>query len=209
MPANEGADQALARSRVYGLLRRVFSREVDKPLLEWCREQDRAGLWSDLRVDLEEVLETADPDSALEALAIDFCQLFITSGAHGTPHESVHGAAQDSGTLLFGDPASAVKRLYREAGYELEEAAHMLPDSLGVEFEFMERLAEGEAAATKEGDAEERRRLEDLQRRMLKEHLGRWVPGYARRIRADAGTDFYRAMLHLAAEFVEWNLREE
>ena len=83
----------------------------------------------------------------------------------------------------------------------------MLPDGLAVEFEFMERLTQEESAARKNGDADEVERLEGLQRRMLVEHMGRWVPGYARKMKADASTDFYRAMLDLAAEFVEWNAR--
>ena len=207
MTPNEQVDRALVRGRVYGFLRRVFTHEVDEPLLEWCREQDRAGLWSGLGMDLEQALDTAD-GAGLEDLAIDFCQLFITSGAHGVPHESVQGGALDGGDLLFGDAASAVKHLYREAGFELEEEAHLLPDALGVEFEFMERLAQAEAEARRKGDAEELTRLEGLQRRMLDDHLGRWVPGYARRMKADAGTDFYRAMLDLAADFVEWSSRE-
>ena len=52
------------------------------------------------------------------------------------------------------------------------------------------------------------RRLESLQRRMLTEHLNRWVPSYAREQRNRSDTGFYRAMLDLAAGFVEWDARE-
>jgi TorA maturation chaperone TorD len=202
---------ALLRSRVYGLLRRVFTREVDEALLGWCREQDRLGLWSDLEVDLEEVLEAADSEAVLERLAVDFCKLFITSGSGGSPHESVHvrrPGRNSQKPLLWGDPASEVKDLYREAGFELDEGARQLPDALAVELEFMERLSQQEGAALEEGCSGEVQRLQELQRRMLTEHLAQWVPDYGRNLRSQAGTAFYRAMLDLAAEFVEWDARQ-
>ena len=201
---------ALLRSRVYGFLRRVFTHEVDVPFLDWCRDQGRLGLWSELKLDLDEVLEAGDPDAALEDLAVDFCRLFITSGAGGSPHESLHVNASREGasSLLWGDPASATKSLYREAGFALEEVAHQLPDALGVELEFMEKLSQREAGAEEEGRREEVRRLQQLQHRMLADHLGQWVPDYARKLSGEAGTGFYGSMLNLAADFVEWDVRE-
>jgi TorA maturation chaperone TorD len=201
-------DPALLRSRVYGLLRRVFSREVDEALLAWCREQDRLGLWSAMDLELDRALEAVDSEAALEELAVDFCRLFISSGGAGSPHESVQvesGRKKGGAALLWGDPASEAKDLYREAGFELDAEAHQLPDALGVEFEFMERLTQEEAVAKKEGRSEEARRLRALQHRMLTEHLRQWVPDYGRELGAAARTDFYRAMLNLAADFVEWD----
>jgi TorA maturation chaperone TorD len=203
-------DPALPRSRVYGLLRRVFAQEVDAALLAWCREQDRLGLWSDLELDLEEVLEGTDSEAVLERLAVDFCQLFITSGGGGSPHESVHvgrPGRKRGKPQLWGDAASEMKDLYREAGFELNGEARQLADALAVELEFMERLSQKEAVAREEESSGEMQRLQELQRRMLAEHLVRWVPDYGRKLRSQAGTAFYRAMLDLAAEFVEWDAR--
>jgi TorA maturation chaperone TorD len=188
------------RSRIYGFLRRVFSQEVDEAFLGWCREQDRIGLWSSLGLDFTGTLQ-------VEELAVDFCQLFITSGRTGTPHESVHAKRRRpnrESDLLWGDPASEMKDLYREAGFELDEESHQLPDALGVELEFMEKLSEREAEAGREGLADEVRRLRELQRRMLKDHLGQWLPDYARRLQSRASTDFFRSMLELTADFIDW-----
>ena len=205
-------DAALLRSRVHGFLRRVFAREVDEALLAWCREQGHLGLWAELELHLDEVLDASDTESVVERLAVDFCRLFLTSGAVGSPHESLHvqgpGAKSRVRHLLWGDPAVAAKRLYREAGFEIEGDAHRMPDALDVELEFMERLGLEEVAAREEGRPEEVARLRELQRRMLSEHLARWVPEYARKMKGLAETAFYRSMLGLAADFVEWDARE-
>jgi TorA maturation chaperone TorD len=189
---------------VYGLLRRVLTHEVDESLLAWCRDEGRLGLWSELAPNLTASLESSDPETTLEALALDFCRLFITSGTAGSPHESVQRADKKGTPLLWGDPASMVKDLCREAGFEIAEQAHLLPDHLGVELELMERLSGAEASANDEDSPDEVRRLQELQRRMLDEHLCQWVPEYGRRLGSSANTVFYREILGLLADFVDW-----
>jgi TorA maturation chaperone TorD len=199
-------DAALQRSRLYGLLRRVSTHEVDESLLAWCRDQGPLGLWSELAPNLAASLESADPETTLEELALDFCRLFITSGTAGSPHESVHrdGEKGNATGSLWGDPASMVKDFCREAGFEIAETAHLLPDHLGVELELMERLSNAEAVANSEGSPDEVGRLQELQRRMLDEHLSQWVPEYGRRLASSANTVFYREILDLLADFVDW-----
>ncbi len=196
---------ALARGHTYGLLRRIFSQEVDPALLAWCREQERLGLWADLGLDLVGALAAEDDEALLEELAVEFCRLFITSGTGGSPHESVHSGnlgSRSGSPLLFGDRASAMKQLCREAGFELERE-EQLPDALEVELELMERLCEWEGEAGSQGKTAEVSRLKALQERALREHLARWVPDYGRKLAAQAESGFYRAMLTLLADFVE------
>ena len=189
----------------------MFAGEVDEALLSWCRKQAEQGLWSTLGLDLTQTLDGDDSQAVLDDLAVDFCRLFVTSGGPGSPHESVHvnaqGANADPG-LLFGDAAVAVRKLYREAGLELDEGERSLPDALGVELEFMERLCAMEVRATQDGLTDEVVRLRGFQRRMLEDHLGRWAPEYARKLQPQAETDFYRAMFDLMSEFVEWDLQQ-
>ena len=199
------AGRARARGHTYGLLRRIFSQEVDPSLLAWCREQERLGLWGDLGPDLAEALAAEDDEALLEELAVEYCRLFITSGAGGSPHESVHAGVSGSradAPLLFGDPASAMKQLCRKAGFEFERE-EQLPDALEVELELMERLCQSEGEAGLQGNGAEVRRLQALQERALREHLARWVPGYGRKLAAQAQSGFYRVMLTLLADFIE------
>jgi len=207
----EGIDMPTERSRIYGFVRKVFTQEIDEIFLDWCREQAGSGLWSDLGVDIDDTLKATDIQGVLENLAVDFCQLFVTPGSGGTPHESLYVQSDEKegkGPLLWGDAASNVKDLYRKAGFGINEDDHQIPDALGVEFEFMERLALEEAKAAKENRPKDVQRLRDLQCTMLTEHLSKWVPTYARARKETAQTDFYQAMLSFTADFVEWDTQK-
>lgn len=204
-PVRRKSETAGQRGHVYGFLRRVFSKEADAPLLDWCRQQQTEGLWAGLGVDFAVTLGRSDVRVVLDDLAVDYCRLFITSGRAGSPHESVHAGAKgpEGKAILMSEPVSEVKDLYREAGFELDPEGNQMPDALGVELEFMERTCAGEVAALRKGDAKAVDRTRAFQRRMLDGHLGRWVPAYAKGLAGFASTDFYRAMLGLLADFVE------
>ena len=201
-----GASSASPRGHVYGFLRRVLLQEVDEGFLGWLRQQEQAGLWSELGISLNGALGGGDDAKLIEDLAVEYCRLFIAERPAGSPHESVHvgspGSAQKP--LLWGDAASSVKDLYREAGFEISEDAHQLPDALSVELEFMERLCHQEAEAEDRHDTGAVQHSQSLQRQMLLTHVAAWVPAYARRLEEAASTEFYCEMLGLLADFTEW-----
>ena len=208
---SKGKHPAVSRGRIYGFLCRVITREVDESLLNWCRDQAKVGLWADLRIDLSAFLEEQSQHDLIEDLAVDYCALFVTSGRTGTPHESVHVQASDrkeESVLLWGDSASDVKDLYREAGFEIDENEHQLPDALGVELEFMERLCSREAQAEKENRPKDVDRARELQARMLNKHLSQWTPAWARKLACAAKSEFYRSMLNFTADFIDWEAEE-
>ncbi len=61
----------------------------------------------------------------------------------------------------------------------------------------MASLCGDEASARERGDAEGVRRAQDLQRRLLEEHLLDWVPALCARIRENARGPFYRGVAAL------------
>lgn len=200
---------AQLRGQTYGFLRRVFAREVDAELLGWCREQAAGGLWDNLGVELNDLLDATDDEALLQDLAVEYCSLFILSGSSGSPHESVHvrrGGDESKPVLLMGDASSEAKWLYREAGFELSEDTPEMPDSLAVELEFMEHLCGQEHEAATAGKAKKADRCRGFQVRMLQEHLSQWVPTYARQIGEASRQAFYRNMALLLADFVEAEL---
>lgn len=63
------------------------------------------------------------------------------------------------------------------------------PDEVGAELEFMGLLAAKEWLALDEGNAEHELLASEAQQLFLREHLGRWVPAFARRLVATAGPE--------------------
>jgi len=78
-----------------------------------------------------------------------------------------------------------------------------MPDALGVELEFMEHLCLEQHSAEAEGRDGDVERLQDLQVRMLVDHVSRWVPAYARDLQDATESRFYRQLSGLLADFVE------
>lgn len=139
----------------------------------------------------------------LQALLVDYTRLFLGPGrALAHPYESVwlRGQAQASA-----DPAPGITSLYREAGFDIGEDFRDLPDHIAVELEFLYMLLFRETAARARGDVGAARDAHALRRRLIGEHLGRWIEPFADAVDRGAQCDFYRALAaltrrHLALE---------
>ena len=86
-----------------------------------------------------------------------------------------------------------MRNAYRGAGFELDPAAHTLPDHLAVELEFIGRLLE-------RGD------VEDV-KAFLTEHLGRWVFRCLEEIKQKTPSAFYQAVADALAVFLRQEQR--
>ena len=72
---------------------------------------------------------------------------------------------------------------YRAFGLEVANGAAERPDHIGMELEFMSVLAAKEAYAYEHQlDDDQCALCRDAQKKFLREHLGRWSPGFARRL---------------------------
>ena len=93
---------------------------------------------------------------------------------------------------------------YRAFGLDMTPDATERQDHICVELEFMSVLAAKEAYALDQrlgGDAVEVCR--DTERKFLREHLGRWVPAFGRRLLATAGPGALGALGDFVRAFVE------
>lgn len=143
-----------------------------------------------------------------EAIAVEYARLFAVPGEQAVhPYESAYcdTLSIDTSTACsayFGDQrpivglagfiggssASAVARAYAEAGFELNPAAHELPDHISIELEFMGRLLErGEV---------------DQANTFFTDHLGRWVFRCLDEMRQKACSGFYRVVTESLRNFV-------
>lgn len=91
---------------------------------------------------------------------------------------------------------------YAAFGMELAAGANERADHVAVECEFMSVLAAKEAHAIATGDTEGLEVLRGAQRSFLRDHLGRWLPAFARRISEADGDGLYGALGRFAGAFV-------
>lgn len=144
----------------------------------------------------------------LESLDREFQDLFLVPlERYVTPYEAVYRDERALGDtavrgLLMGPSTSAISRLYREAGAAVSEDFKDLPDHVGLELACMKFLCEQEARAWEERHAGDARRMRDLQKRLLHEHLLQWVPELCRRIRENARGPFYRGIAALTLAYL-------
>jgi len=145
-----------------------------------------------------------------EAIAVEYARLFAVPGEQSVqPYESVYcdTLTIDTSTacaayfgsqrplvglrgFIGGPSASALARAYAEARFELDPAAHELPDHLSIELEFMGRLLE-------RGDADDAKTF-------FQEHLGRWVVRCLEDVKRDVPVGFYRTAADTLTTFLQY-----
>lgn len=188
-------------------------------LLSACYyEPEEAFLEEDIFGQLEQALMVLDSERAADAqamgsyfretthedLRIDYARLFLGPfNIQAKPYGSVY---QDGGNIVMGDSTIAALTLYREGGFQVDEAFAEMPDHVAVELEFLyllnTRLGNGH---TESGEWDH---LAALEHSFLGEHLGRWITPFTQAVRDGAGTEFYRTLADLSRHFILNALRE-
>lgn len=201
MPADEFASLA-ARADLARLLAACYYQPGPEFAEERLFESMQAaaagvdeGLAAQARL-LGEAFASTDP----QELLVDYTRLFL--GPTNTLAQPYGSVWLERRQALMQDSTAAVLALYAEAGYEIDEEFRDLPDHIAAELEFLYLLLFRQAEALRNGDGEARARHAEVQRRLLYEHLGRWVEPLTAAIRAGAQTGFYRELAALTDEFV-------
>ncbi|MBI2294501.1 MAG: molecular chaperone TorD family protein [Betaproteobacteria bacterium] len=121
------------------------------------------------------------------------------------PYEGEYGQAHIfQKTQALADIAG----FYRAFGLEPAADAHERADHISVELEFMHFLCRKEAYAQQRGHAPERiAQSREAQATFLREHLGRWAPEFARRLRAKDDRGLYGRLSELLDAYVRSELR--
>ena len=89
---------------------------------------------------------------------------------------------------LMGPCTADLRRLYRELGIDMDQAAGELPDQVAVEFEALAyALSRPDCAHVAEA--------------LVTDHLGQWLPRLCRAVATEAGHPFYAG---LAAVTLDW-----
>jgi TorA maturation chaperone TorD len=97
---------------------------------------------------------------------------------------------------------SDVAGFYRAFGAEAHGPAFERPDHAGCELEFLAFLGARRLAAAEAGRADEVDLCLEVEETFLREHAGRWLPGFFRAIQKAAPDAFHAALGALGAEVV-------
>jgi TorA maturation chaperone TorD len=165
-----------ARRDLYALTARLFAAEVDVALYRALVAQDALGL-----IDAE--LVALGEARALEALAVEFCRLFVGPQPLCVPYASAYRGE----ALLGGRARTRLEAFLRRVGFPFDAVAMRMasPDHLAVELAVLAHLYGGtDTAAIRE---------------CLGEYVLPWAPAYCEQVAAASALGLYRTTARLVA----------
>jgi TorA maturation chaperone TorD len=201
MSEGEDLDQFReAVSRDLHELAALHDRELDRETLERLRADEgrflRLGLVSergrDALVLFEQGVMALPPavDSAtMDALSVDFADIYLTYGLRAAPCESVW---LDEDNLVMQEPMFEVRELYRRHGLSVPDWRRRPDDHLVHELQFLAHLVgSGSDENLREAAA------------FLDGHLLLWLPDFAARVVQRCATPLYAGIAALTAAYVD------
>lgn len=195
------------RARTYGLLSRLFLKEVDAPTLEELQSMRFPTATGNAKVDegyhlLYDYLKSAWEDSATE-LAIDYVRTFIGHGVNGYsaayPYESVYTSER---RLMMQEARAEVLQTLRENHFKRGNWNEG-EDHIALEFEFMQRMSLRTAEYLRAEDEQEAVHDIKTQHEFIQNHLLNWLPLLTADMRMFSHTMFYQGLAQLALGYVE------
>ena len=191
------------RNFLYGLLARGFASEPDQTLLQIVA-LDHTRLEMGLIADAGTESVLAAYDAVLESCAAadlaqlraEYTAIFIGPGTcKAYPWESVHLSDTKA---LFQPELLPIRESYRAAGFLPARYPHVQDDFIGLELDFLAKLASSALQACEVGDgaAMEERLSQSLI--FLDDHLLRWIESLADSIKREHGDGFYARFAQLA-----------
>ncbi len=178
----------------------LYLPEPPREALEKLLSLERTGD-PELDVALEEFRTMSKRVGGIEALydmVLDEYVVLFYAKKPVPPYESSHVDEIKLGGMVFrglmmGPSTLKVAEAYRRAGLELSKEFKEPPDHIGVELAFLAHLAL-QAALSK---GEDRRRLINLQREFLEEHVMRWVPRFCSMLKTCKEAKVYRIIARI------------
>jgi TorA maturation chaperone TorD len=135
-------------------------------------------------------LPTDLTDATLDALAVDYAEIYLTYGLRASPCESVW---MDEDSLALQAPMFRIRAWYRRYGLAVEDWRKRSDDHLVYELRFLAQLLRG--------DPEPAALAEVAQ--FLDEHPLRWVNRFAERVSTRCATRFYAGLALLTAAYLD------
>jgi DMSO reductase family type II enzyme chaperone len=200
-------DLAVARSFIYRVLAQTFQDPTPESWAWLCQPATRESFqsaWKALQLKAGE--SSACP--AFESDAFDsFHSAYLAVFGHAArgscPLNEIEYGDLKADPLFQPHRLADLAAFYRAFGLELAYNAGERQDHICLELEFMCVLAAREAYALEnQFDADDLSFGRDAQKRFLRDHLGRWVPAFTRRLSAASHDPTLMALATFTRAFV-------
>ncbi len=207
----EAAAAARNQASVYSFMATLLNQRPDQAFVNnlraaggdfICGLADEAGLtgvtakgFRDMAKYVEGKRSQPEPD-VWQDLAVDWTRLFRgLSPAYSPmpPYEASFMGNGDNDIELI----QTINELYRANGLVITDDYNERPDYIGLEFSFLQYLAEAEAEAWGKGRADLARSHHEAARSFVRQHLGAWINIFIAPAMRFARTDFYHGFLQL------------
>lgn len=205
--AREAAEAFADRAAAYGLLARLFNREIDDALLVGLKgmafphDGESAEANEGARL-MNAYLSQAGSETRTE-LAVDFARLFLvrtrSTKRAAYPFESVWTSRERT---MMDNARDSVVAAYRRAGLARDDSWNLPEDHISLELEFMQALSQRCADAALGSDEEMLASLVGQQRDFMRAHLISWTGRFAEVMAEMARTDFYRGLAKFLTGFL-------
>jgi TorA maturation chaperone TorD len=193
------------RQFVYELLARAYAAEPDASFLQILdaeHTRQELGLIAhesteSILAALDAVLETLEAGNALPHITQDYTRIFIGPGTlKADPWESIH---LSDVRALFQQELLPIREAYRAAGFLPARYPHVQDDFIGLELDFLAKLAGAAKDAWTNGDQAAMSERLEQSKAFLDEHLLQWIDSLAAAIEREYGDGFYARFTKLAA----------
>ena len=138
------------------------------------------------------------PAVELDSLRIDFTRLFVGPFMLLAPP---YGSIYLEDSRIMGESTIDVRNWYEKDGLNI--VINDAPDHIAMELEFMYYLVVKQTQATKKGNLQDIQLYQQKQKTFLCSHLARWLPEFAKNVRENAQTEFYRKLARLTEIFIQ------
>jgi len=186
-------------AELYATLGHFFLKEPTPDELQEFEGGTAGQLLKGMGYDVMQGLENMGTAEREQAVAVEYCRLFIGPGPHLSPHESVligQGAH-------WGEKTQDVYSAYAEAGFDLEPEVREMPDHIGVELEFMSTLLRTEVDCRRKRKSAAGKKAREQRRRFLEQHLLQWVPAFAEQVAERSEIAFYRELSRFTKDWIQ------
>ena len=189
------------RQFLWGLVARGFAEEPDEvfaDILAGEHAQKEVSLLKDefsdgLAALYARMVACFAEEGGLARVRAQYVQVFVGPGVlEASPWETMHLTGS---RVLFQRGVLGVRDAYRQAGFLPERYRAVSDDAIGLECDFMAKLAVRAALASSVDDDEALRERLLQAREFLVEHLLRWIDSLAEAIAVHYGADVFYAEL--------------